>query len=239
MITTILFDLDGTLLPMDQDIFAGAYMKGLAVTAAPYGYDPKEFINSVVAGTRAMVKNDGSKSNEIAFWDALANIYGDIIRSQIDVFDEFYRTDFQKISEVCGNTSKATEAISQVKSLGFRVALATNPLFPSIATESRIRWAGLNPKDFETFTSFETSHFCKPNLNYYKEMCEIIGVSPKECLMVGNDVSEDMIAEKLGMKVFLLTDCMINKEDKDISVYPHGSFDELMAYIENLCEGSI
>ena len=52
--------------------------------------------------------------------------------------------------------------------------------------------------------------------------------------MVGNDVGEDMIAESLGMKVFLLTDCLITRENKDISVYPHGSFDELIQYIEAL-----
>ena len=32
-----------------------------------------------------------------------------------------------------------------------------------------------------------------------------LNVSPEECLMVGNDVSEDMIAETIGMKVFLIT----------------------------------
>ena len=234
MITTILFDLDGTLLPMDQDVFVGTYLKGLATTAAPYGYEPSEFAKAVMLGTKAMVKNDGKQTNEVAFWNALADIYGEKIKSQTHIFDEFYRTDFQKISEVCGNTPKAAEVTRIAKNLGFRVALATNPLFPIIATESRIKWTGLDPKDFEVFTSFETSHFCKPNLEYYKEVCDTIGVSPKECLMVGNDVSEDMIAKQLGMKVFLLTDYMINKENKDISSYSHGSFDELVAYIKTL-----
>ncbi len=234
MITTILFDLDGTLLPMDQDVFVGTYLKGLATTATPYGYEPSEFAKAVMLGTKAMVKNDGAQTNEVAFWNALADIYGEKIKSQTHIFDEFYRTDFQKISEVCGNTPKAAEVAHIAKSLGFRVALATNPLFPIIATESRIKWAGLDSKDFELFTSFETSHFCKPNLEYYKEVCNTIGVSPKECLMVGNDVSEDMIAEQLGMNVFLLTDCMINKENKDISSYSHGSFDELITYIKTL-----
>lgn len=234
MITTILFDLDGTLLPMDQDVFVGTYLKGLATTAAPYGYEPSEFAKAVMLGTKAMVKNDGKQTNEVAFWNALADIYGEKIKSQTHIFDEFYRTDFQKISEVCGNTPKAAEVTRIAKNLGFRVALATNPLFPIIAIESRIKWTGLDPKDFEVFTSFETSHFCKPNLEYYKEVCDTIGVSPKECLMVGNDVSEDMIAKQLGMKVFLLTDYMINKENKDISSYSHGSFDELVAYIKTL-----
>lgn len=234
MITTILFDLDGTLLPMEQDVFVKAYMQGLAKTAAPYGYEPDGFTKAVMLGTAAMINNDGVTTNETAFWNALACKYGDKIKSQTHIFDEFYLTDFQKIREVCGNTPKADEVIRTAKGLGFRVALATNPLFPKIATESRIRWAGLNCGDFETFTSFETSHFCKPNLDYYKEVCVAIGVSPEECLMVGNDVGEDMIAEQLGMKVFLLTDCMINKKEKDISPYPRGSFDELISYIKTL-----
>ena len=52
--------------------------------------------------------------------------------------------------------------------------------------------------------------------------------------MVGNDVSEDMIAETLGMKVFLLTKDLINKENKDISAYPQGSFTDLLNYIKSL-----
>jgi FMN phosphatase YigB (HAD superfamily) len=65
-------------------------------------------------------------------------------------------------------------------------------------------------------------------------MTEKLGVSPEECLMVGNDVNEDMIAETLGMKVFLLKDCIINKDNKDISIYPNGSFGELMEYVKSL-----
>lgn len=234
MITTILFDLDGTLLPMNQDIFVGAYIKGLAATAAPYGYEPSVFAKAVMLGTKAMVKNDGTKSNEFAFWNALADIVGDKIKSHTHIFDEFYRTDFQKISEVCGFSHKAADVIQSAKNLGLRVALATNPLFPVIATESRIKWAGLKPEDFEIFTTFETSNFCKPNPNYYREVCLKLGVAPEECLMVGNDVSDDMVAEQLGMKVFLLTDCLINKKNNDISKYQQGNFDDLITYIENL-----
>ena len=46
--------------------------------------------------------------------------------------------------------------------------------------------------------------------------------------MVGNDVTEDIAAESLGINVFLLTDNLINKENKDISQYPNCSFDKLM-----------
>ena len=68
-IKTVLFDLDGTLLPMDQDRFVKTYFQLLAVKLAPHGYDPKQLVDAVWAGTAAMVKNNGHQSNEAAFWE--------------------------------------------------------------------------------------------------------------------------------------------------------------------------
>ena len=112
--------------------------------------------------------------------------------------------------------------------------LATNPLFPKEATESRVRWAGMNPDYFKLITVYTNSRFCKPNLAYYQEILDKIGALPEECVMIGNDAKEDMIAESLGIKVFLLTDCLINSENIDISAYPKGSFAELAAFVEHL-----
>ena len=84
------------------------------------------------------------------------------------------------------------------------------------------------------YTTYENYHFCKPSLNYYKELLEKLGVKPEECLMVGNDVGEDMITEELGMKVFLLPADLIYKVDKDISVYPQGDLNDLMKFVETL-----
>ena len=230
-ITTILFDLDGTLLPMDQDEFVKAYFGLLAKKLAPHGYDAEQLIPAIWSGTKAMVKNTGAVTNEEAFWDDFTSTYRADARKDIPLFEEYYRTDFQKVRAVCGFHEGAAQTIGLVKELGFRTVLATNPIFPAVATESRIRWAGLKPEDFELYTTYENARFCKPNLDYYRDILTQLGVCAEECLMVGNDVGEDMIAAKLGMQVFLLTDCIINKGNEDISVYPHGSFPELMAYI--------
>ena len=114
------------------------------------------------------------------------------------------------------------------------MVLATNPLFPRVATHSRIRWAGLEPQNFELVTTYENSRFCKPDLRYYEEILGKLQVQPGECLMVGNDADEDMVAERLGMRVFLLTDCLINRQAQDVSRWPRGSFDALMAYVQEL-----
>ena len=233
-ITTVLFDLDGTLLPMDQDVFVKDYFGRIAAKLAPQGYDPKKLVDTIWRGTGAMVKNDGSKTNEEAFWELAVSVYGEKIVKDKHFFDEFYEKEFDKIKAVCGYHPAAAQIVHNLKEKGYRVALATNPIFPARATQWRIQWAGLQPEDFELYTAYENSSYSKPNPAYYRDVLARLNVKPEECLMVGNDVGEDMIAEQLGMKVFLLTDCMINKANADISVYPHGSFDDLKNFLNTL-----
>ena len=233
-ITTVLFDLDGTLLPMDMNVFIKAYFGGLARRLAPHGYEPQRLVDAIWQGTAAMVKNNGEVPNEERFWQGFEAAYGKPARQDEELFAAFYREDFDKVRTSCGYTPAAREVINTVKTCGLRTALATNPIFPAMATERRIAWAGLSTSDFELYTTYENSRFCKPNPNYYRDVMQTLDVSPEECLMVGNDVGEDMIAETLGCRVFLLTDCIINPKNADISVYPHGSFDELIAFIKNL-----
>ncbi len=233
-IRTILFDLDGTLLPMDQETFIRAYFGGLCAKLAPHGYEPEKLVKAIWAGTAAMVKNDGARTNEAAFWAEFSGLFGFDCRRDEPVFDDFYRTDFQKVQAVCGFDPKAAQVVRQLKAMGFTLALATNPIFPAIATESRIRWAGLSPNDFELYTTYENCRFCKPNPKYYRDILAELNLKPEECLMVGNDVTEDMVARELGIQVFLLTDCMINKNNEDISPYPHGGYPELLEFIRSL-----
>ena len=233
-IKAVLFDLDGTLLPMDQDTFIKAYLGGMAKKLAPHGYEPETLVKAVYMGMKAMTSNDGSCTNEEAFWKAFTGLLGEKVREDMPIFDEFYRNEFQDVKNICGFLPEAAQTVRTLKEKGYRVALATTPMFPSIATESRIRWAGLELGDFEIFTTYEDYHYCKPNLNYYREVVEKLGVKPEECLMVGNDVGEDMITEELGMKVFLMPADLINKVGKDIAQYPQGEFKDLLAYIETL-----
>lgn len=235
MIECVLFDLDGTLLPMDQDVFVKAYFSGLAKKLAPHGYtDPKALIAGIWAGTAAMVRNDGSCTNEEAFWEEFTKLFGEHVRKDEPIFYDFYCNEFQEARHVCGFTPEAAQTVRFVREKGLRVALATNPIFPAVSTESRIRWAGLQPEDFELYTTYENASFCKPNPSYYLEILNKLGLTPEQCLMVGNDAVEDTAAAKAGMHVFLLTPCLINKDGKDISAYPQGDFSDLRKYIDEL-----
>ncbi len=232
-IKVVMFDLDGTLLPMDQDLFVGTYFKLLAKKMAGFGYEPKAFVENVWKSTYAMIKNDGKISNEKVFWKCFVDFYGEECLKDEPTLAEFYENEFLAVKDVLGFHPKAKDIVMLLKQLGYRVVLATNPVFPAVATNHRCRWAGLEPEDFELVTTYENSSYCKPNPAYFLEIIEKLGVSPDECLMVGNDVHEDGAALKAGMKVFFLTDCLINKYDEDYSAHPHGNFEALEEYIKN------
>jgi FMN phosphatase YigB (HAD superfamily) len=178
-----------------------------------------------------MVNNDGKKTNEQAFWDKLAARYGEKARRDIPIFMSFYENEFDGVKAVCGCNPQAAETVGWLKNRGLRVALATNPIFPAVATLKRMRWAGFSERDFELYTTYENSSYCKPNPAYYLEVAKRLSVRPEECLMVGNDAEEDLAAREAGMDVFLLTDCLINRRGVDISRYAHGGFAQLKDYV--------
>lgn len=235
-IKAVLFDLDGTLLPMNQDDFIKKYFGLLAKYLAPHGYEADKLIKTLWGGVAAMVKNDGNSINEDAFWEVFAEAYGAESLSHKPIIDEFYRGEFNNVKEICGFKNEAAEIVKLVREKGKIPVLATNPVFPQTATESRARWAGFELEEFAAYTSYENCRHCKPNPKYYEELLERINLKPEECIMVGNDFDEDILpTEKLGMKVFLLTDCLINKREEDFSAYPHGDFEALRAFLdENL-----
>lgn len=232
MITTVLFDLDGTLLSMDTEGFTKYYFGLLTKKLEPYGFEPKELVSSVWTGIEAMVRNDGSVTNEVAFWDKFTSVMGSKAREYEYLFEEFYKVEFNNAQVVTGKDDKLVKLVHYLKGRGIRVILATNPVFPYIATENRIKWAGLEPEDFELITTYENTSFCKPNILYYEDIVKRAGLIAEECIMIGNDVSEDMPAKELGMKVFLLTRDLLNKHNKDISVYPNGGTDDLVKMLE-------
>ncbi len=232
----VLFDLDGTLLPMDLDVYVKSYFSALTKGMSNRGFHARRFSKALLAGVEAMLNNDGTAVNEAVFWQIFELVYGEPARPREDLFEDFYRNEFQELKSLCGVIPEAAYAVRRIRELGYRVVLATNPVFPPLATESRIRWAGLEPEDFEFYTNYTNSGFSKPKPEYYLEIAKKMGLDPSECLMIGNDVIDDMIAETVGMKVYLLPKYLINRPKIDISRYNYGTLDNLVAYIENMTE---
>ena len=232
---TFLFDLDGSLLPLNEEEFVAIYFSGLCKAVSTYDFSHDDFLKALWHGISAMRNNNGETTNEKVFWSAFSSAlkYEDY-KTLVALFMDYYRGDFDKTKKAIMPSPYAALSIKALKEKGYRLVLATNPLFPQIATYKRIKWAGLNPADFALITTFEHSYYCKPCLSYYQNILRKLNVKAEDCIMVGNDVEEDLVAARLGLDVYLLTECLINSKKEDYSKIKNGKLKDLYQYILTL-----
>lgn len=230
----IMFDLDGTLLPMELEGFIKAYFGALAKELAPFGLTPEQLFKPFWAATKAMMTNSTGKLNSDVFWEIFSAMTG-IARETLEpVCDAFYARGFQGARAATGENPLAVKAIRAARKKADKVILATNPLFPMAAQRTRLSWIGLTPEDFDLVTCYTTDRACKPDPAYFKDICSRLGLDPEKCLMIGNDDKEDMAcAASLGMDCYLVTDCRIPDPQKPWTG-PMGSFAEMLEMLQNL-----
>ena len=211
MIKAILFDLDGTLLPMNEDEFINKYFDLLTSRMAKYGYDKEKLAKSIWLGTKAMYENDGKNTNEDVFWNKIVTIYGESILKDKDKFDEFYLNEFKETKSCCKENKLAREIIDFCKDNVEFVILATNPLFPRAGTLTRMSFIDLKEDDFDLVTTYEDQYFLKPNPKYFINILEKFNLKPEEVIMFGNNNLEDALCSKqVGIKCYLVDGYIIN-----------------------------
>lgn len=233
MIKNIFIDLDGTLLPMDNDEFIKRYFSLLGQKAAANGYDPKKLGERVMTATYVVLQNDGKISNEELFFTTFEKLMGhDIIGSFADLkamFADFYEHDFDKIKEIIADSDSSTNFLKDVMKK-YNVVIATTPVFPAQAVNKRLSWIGYGIDDFVYVTTYENSSYAKPNPLYYQDLLNKLNYQAQETLMVGNDMVDDIVpADKIGLKTFFLDDYPLN--DGKGFPGPRGSFKDLSNYL--------
>jgi len=234
MLNTILFDLDGTLVPFVQEEFIQVYFRALTGRLSPMGYDGGQLVDALWKGVAAMVSNDGAVTNRQIFWETFTQKLGIQAVALEGILDDFYSREFDAVRSVLRETADRAPLIHGLREKGYTVILATNPIFPSVAVETRLGWVGLTGRDFDYITTYENSRHSKPNPAYYRDILEQVGKRGEECLMVGNNPVDDMEAVKAGLAVYLVTDYMENPEKLPVEDYPHGTFRELEASLAKL-----
>jgi FMN phosphatase YigB (HAD superfamily) len=226
----VLFDLDGTLLPMNKKAFLRGYLGAVASRVAA-DIPPQEFIDHLLAATHAMIdNNDPTLTNREVFRRDFYPRSGLMESAAEPAFERFYREDFPALAALTQPTPTAREVLHQVQRYGAELIIATNPVFPEIAIRERLRWAGAEEFAFRLVTTYEIMHFCKPKPQYYEEIAAYLNTNPENCLMVGNDVEEDMIAGEIGMATYLVEDHLIDR-----GIYParpdhRGRLQDLIAF---------
>lgn len=231
MSKAILFDLDGTLLPLEFSEFMPRYLGGLQ-TAFAAMYPDGSFPKQVLASTDAMVNNDGSRTNDVAFWADFAARIGASRQELEPLFAAFYRDSFGPLGEGVGQWFHAASAVAAARRQGAIVVLATNPVFPLAAIEHRLRWAGLEPDAFDLITDYTNMRFAKPSPGYYRQIAADIDVSSSSCLMVGNDVRLDLKpARAAGMKTFMVRSEYSEYGPDGFAADYEGTLPELTAFL--------
>jgi FMN phosphatase YigB (HAD superfamily) len=233
MIDTILFDLDGTLLPLDMQKFTEIYFYEIGNMFKDM-IDSKLLVKYIWTATQDMVGNIEYKTNEEVFMNKFSELIGGDISKYKERFDKFYDTHFHKTREAVQSQTSISESIAILKRKNYKLVVATNPLFPRKAIHHRVEWAGLDLKDFIYITSYEDNHYCKPQLHFYKEILDIIGKRPEQCMMVGNDVQEDIIAHNLGIKTFLIRNYMIHRTQEPITSTYEGNYEDFFNFVKDL-----
>lgn len=210
-VRAVLFDLDGTLLDIDTEVFLSDYFRRLGRALAGF-FVPDDFIPRLIRATEAMIADrDLSRPNRDVF---MAHFFDglDVDREAVlSAFDRFYRSDFPGLSVHARPMPGNRDVVERVLGAGLLAVVATAPLFPRVAIEERLRWAGLDDLTFSLVTTYEDMHACKPHPEYYREILERLGVEPESCLMVGNDVEEDLAAAELGIRTFLVEGRVIHR----------------------------
>lgn len=231
---TVLLDLDGTLLPIEIDEFLKSYF-GLLTKEFAGIFAGEKLIRNLMIATNKMIENNGEKSNkEVFIENFFALMEVDNNEEIMERFDLFYLEKFPLLKPDIKSSALSRQLVEALKDKDYQLVLATNSLFPIEALEERVRWVDINPKDFIFITDYQHMHYCKPNINYYKEIVQLLDLEPENCIMIGNDVQEDMVAGQLGMKTYLVTDFLINRSEDEVQCDWQGSLQELLKYIQEL-----
>ena len=205
MLKAVFIDLDNTMALYDELVFLERFLQ-LIYKWFDDRFSFDELQNQIIMATLSLNGNNGEKTIRDYF---LENVVAGHKMGQDEFWKrsmDFYQNDFDKARPTVRTPIKLHEVLKQLKQMGLRLVVASNPIYPRIAIEKRLAWIDVDPNDFELITHMENMNFVKPDTAYYQQICNMLGVLPEQCLMVGNDLRNDMSAAGINIKTFLTTD---------------------------------
>lgn len=235
---TLLLDLDDTLLDTNMQGFIPAYFSALANALSDH-VSPELMLPALTGGTKAMMQNeDPGRTLREVFDEHFFPALGVDRRSLENRISEFYDEAFPQLGYVASQRPEAREFVQWAFTMGYRIAIATNPYFPLKAVQHRMRWANVSPDEFkfDLVSSYETFHFTKEFPAYFLEVLAQLGWPEGPAVMVGNDLEMDLLpARKAGLAIFWI------REGKDVTHpdIPQGNFSDLQEWLKNAAPDKI
>ncbi len=199
----VLFDLDDTLIIADNARLMRTYFRDVA-ECFPTALSPEHVRRQIVDSTLHLM---GADDGEQLVIDRFADHFFTALDLPADmsIFADYYAGEYARLGRFARPARGAREVVQEAADLGLRVVLATNSVFPKSAIQQRLAWGGLEDIAWDLMTSLENMHYSKPQPGYFAEIAQHLGLKASACLMVGNDPANDLSAQLVGMKTFLVT----------------------------------
>ncbi len=237
-IECVLLDLDGTLIQLDQEEFLGAYMQEVVAAFHPQ-FAADQLAAEIWRATAAVRDStDATTTNQEVFFASFLPRLAAEAADVVPRFERLYRERFPALRALARPHPRARAVVEELMATGYRVAVATNPLFPLTAISERLTWAGVHDLPFDLITTLENMHSCKPNPGYFSEVARRLEVCPRRCLMVGDDFDLDLVgADAVGMITYHVAP--VAAADREGRI-PHGGGDlgQLPAWLAALRAGA-
>jgi FMN phosphatase YigB (HAD superfamily) len=244
MLKAVLFDLDNTLIHYSEREFFERYIVGVMGRFADI-MPGNVFVDKLLRGTQSLLRNNGEMSNAERFLETFCADHGELRQEVWTRFMRFYETEYDELRSLATVLPEVRDVFLRLAEKDVKLVIASNPIWPLAAQAARLSWAGIGDLRFDLITHIENTTYCKPNLEYYREICGTISETPEACLMVGNDPVNDMVVAHIGMKTYLVTDA--DEADTELSRSTHtnalaeipepdfqGSLSAVVALIEGL-----
>lgn len=201
--TTLLLDLDGTLIDVEMRSFLEAFFPLAAARFAPPGESGRITRALNLAVRAMMLAVDGARTVDHVFLESFAPAVGGTPDAVRESFAEFYRGEYQQLRRLVAPVPGARALLELALARGCELVLATNPVFFLDAIRARARWAGLDDVPFTLVTGAELMRWTKPHAGYYAQILATVGRPAGECLMVGDNPAMDMAARAVGIPTWL------------------------------------
>jgi len=232
---TLLLDLDGTLIENSFGQFLPAYLNAIGAYFSDL-IPPDKLIAELLTGSNLTIENlRPDKTLHQVFYEYFyqtLELEEGIFKPRLEAF---YREIYPGIRQVTRQKPEAIHFVERALQKDFQLVIATNPLFPRVAVEERLLWAGLPSSQypFKMITCMENFHFTKPHLEYYAEILSQLGWPEGPIVSVGDDFTQDIFpSQSLGIPVFWIkTGKQAVEADMPYLNVPHGNHEEAFQWI--------
>jgi FMN phosphatase YigB (HAD superfamily) len=234
---TLLMDLDDTLLKNDIDDFLPKYLEAFSGYVSDQ-IEPGLFVRALLAGTKAMVQN---RLPDCTLNQVFDSTFFPLVGIDEEAFKvkayEFYSKIFPSLQYLTEPVSGAVDVVGEAIERGYHLAITTNPLFPRLAIQHRLEWAGLRPEDykFDLISSYERFHFSKPDPAYFAEVMGILGWPDEEVLVVGDDPERDIAAgQSIGLSTYRVRSDALPGGASSLKTDPGGAIADLFSWLDQI-----